>query len=161
MDFDSQMFRRALGTFATGITVVTSVAEDGELLGFTANSFNSVSMNPPLVLFSLNRNAYSLRAFEAAGVFAINVLSQDQEKTSVAFARALASKWDGVAYETWGTGCPILSGALANFECETVSMHDGGDHVIFVGRVLRLQASEDGKPLIYFRGCYRQIDPTV
>ena len=161
MDFDSHMFRRALGTFATGITVVTSVAEDGELLGFTANSFNSVSMNPPLVLFSLNRNAFSLRAFEAAGVFAINVLSQDQEKTSVAFARALANKWDGVPYETWDTGCPILSGALANFECETASMHDGGDHVIFVGRVLRLKASEDGKPLIYFRGCYRQIDPTV
>jgi len=161
MEFDSHSFRRALGTFATGITVVTSVASDGELLGFTANSFNSVSMNPPLVLFSLNRNAFSLKAFEAAGVFAINVLSQDQEKTSVAFARSLANKWDGIAYETWDTGCPILTGALASFECETVSMHDGGDHVIFVGRVLRLKACEDGKPLLYFRGCYRQIDPSV
>ena len=156
MNFDSHMFRRALGTFATGITVVTSVAADGELLGFTANSFNSVSLDPPLVLFSLDRRAYSLKAFEAAGVFAINVLREDQEQVSTAFARALSNKWDSVTFETWETGCPILADALANFECETKSMHDGGDHVIFVGQVLALRTGE-GRPLLYYRGAYRQI----
>jgi flavin reductase (DIM6/NTAB) family NADH-FMN oxidoreductase RutF len=158
MSFDPRSFRQALGCFATGITVVTSVGLDGEYLGFTANSFNSVSLDPPLVLFSLDRGAYSLKAFEAAGVFAINILREDQEAVSIAFARALSSKWEGVRTEIWQTGSPILVDALASFDCETTSMHDGGDHVIFVGRVLRLRAGVDGRPLIYFRGAYRQID---
>jgi flavin reductase (DIM6/NTAB) family NADH-FMN oxidoreductase RutF len=156
MNFDSRSFRSALGSFATGITVVTSIGADGEPLGFTANSFNSVSLDPPLVLFSLDRRAYSLKAFEAAGVFAINVLREDQEQVSTAFARALSNKWDSVTFETWETGCPILADALANFECETKSMHDGGDHVIFVGQVLALRTGE-GRPLLYYRGAYRQI----
>ena len=158
MTFDARNFRQALGCFATGITVVTSVGLDGEYLGFTANSFNSVSLDPPLVLFSLDRGAYSLKAFEAAGVFAINILREDQQAVSIAFARALANKWDGVRTETWQTGSPILVDALASFDCETTSMHDGGDHVIFVGRVLRLRAGVDGRPLLYFRGAYRQIN---
>ena len=158
MSFDPRSFRQALGCFATGITVVTSVGLDGEYLGFTANSFNSVSLDPPLVLFSLDRGAYSLKAFEAAGVFAINILREDQEAVSIAFARALSSKWEGVRTEIWQTGSPILVDALASFDCETISMHDGGDHVIFVGRVLRLRAGVDGRPLLYFRGAYRQIN---
>jgi flavin reductase (DIM6/NTAB) family NADH-FMN oxidoreductase RutF len=158
MSLDPRSFRQALGCFATGITVVTSVGLDGEYLGFTANSFNSVSLDPPLVLFSLDRGAYSLKAFEAAGVFAINILREDQEAVSIAFARALSSKWEGVRTEIWQTGSPILVDALASFDCETTSMHDGGDHVIFVGRVLRLRAGVDGRPLIYFRGAYRQIN---
>lgn len=159
MNFDTRSFRSALGTFATGITVVTSIGPDGERLGFTANSFNSVSLDPPLVLFSLDRRAYSLKAFEAAGVFAINVLREDQEQVSTAFARALSNKWDSVNFETWETGCPILADALANFECETKSMHDGGDHVIFVGQVLALRTGE-GRPLLYYRGAYRQLVET-
>ncbi len=159
MNFDTRSFRSALGTFATGITVVTSIGPDGERLGFTANSFNSVSLDPPLVLFSLDRRAYSLKAFEAAGVFAINVLREDQEQVSTAFARALSNKWDSVTFETWETGCPILADALANFECETKSMHDGGDHVIFVGQVLALRTGE-GRPLLYYRGAYRQLVET-
>jgi len=158
MSFDPRSFRQALGCFATGITVVTSVGLDGEYLGFTANSFNSVSLDPPLVLFSLDRGAYSLKAFEAAGVFAINILREDQEAVSIAFARALSNKWEGVRTEIWQTGSPILIDALASFDCETTSMHDGGDHVIFVGRVLRLRAGVDGRPLLYFRGAYRQIN---
>ena len=158
MSLDPRSFRQALGCFATGITVVTSVGLDGEYLGFTANSFNSVSLDPPLVLFSLDRGAYSLKAFEAAGVFAINILREDQEAVSIAFARALSNKWEGVRTEIWQTGSPILVDALASFDCETTSMHDGGDHVIFVGRVLRLRAGVDGRPLLYFRGAYRQIN---
>ena len=160
MNFDSRSFRSALGSFATGINIVTSIGPDGEPLGFTANSFNSVSLDPPLVLFSLDRRAYSLKAFESAGVFAINVLREDQEQVSTAFARALSNKWDSVAFETWETGCPILADALANFECETKSMHDGGDHVIFVGQVLALRTNE-GRPLLYYRGAYRQLVETA
>jgi flavin reductase (DIM6/NTAB) family NADH-FMN oxidoreductase RutF len=158
MNFDARTFRNALGSFATGVTVVTSLGPEGEPLGFTANSFNSVSLDPPLVLFSLDRGAYSLKAFEAAGVFAINVLSETQEALSVAFARPReGDKWQGVRFESWGTGSPILLDALASFDCETTSTHDGGDHVIFVGRVLRLRIAEHGRPLLYFRGAYRQI----
>jgi flavin reductase (DIM6/NTAB) family NADH-FMN oxidoreductase RutF len=157
MTFDARSFRSALGSFATGITVVTSVGPDGEFLGFTANSFNSVSLDPPLVLFSLDRGAYSLKAFEAAGVFAINILNEDQQELSIAFARALSNKWEGVRTEIWETGSPILADALASFDCRTSSMHDGGDHVIFVGRVLRLRAIADGRPLLYYRGAYHQL----
>jgi flavin reductase (DIM6/NTAB) family NADH-FMN oxidoreductase RutF len=157
MTFDARTFRNALGCFATGITIVTSVSADGERLGFTANSFNSVSLDPPLVLFSLDRSAYSLKAFEAAGVFAINILREDQEGVSVAFARALSNKWEGVRVETWETGSPILLDSLASFDCQTTSMHDGGDHVIFVGRVLQLRVRSESRPLVYFRGAYRQL----
>ena len=159
MSFDVRTFRNALGCFATGITIVTSVSADGERLGFTANSFNSVSLDPPLVLFSLDRGAYSLKAFEAAGVFAINILREDQQALSIAFARALSNKWDGVRTEIWESGSPILIDSLASFDCQTTSMHDGGDHVIFVGRVLRLRIAErDSRPLVYFRGAYRQLN---
>src|SRR4029077_283487 len=160
MNFDSRSFRSALGSFATGITIVTSIGPDGEALGFTANSFNSVSLDPPLVLFSLDRRAYSLKAFESAGVFAINVLREDQEQVSTAFARALSHKWDSVSFEPWEAASPILADALANFECETKSMHDGGDHVIFVGQVLALRTGE-GRPLLYYRGAYRQLVDTA
>ena len=158
MTFDARTFRNALGCFATGITIVTSLSADGERLGFTANSFNSVSLDPPLVLFSLDRTAYSLKAFEAAGAFAINILREDQEAVSVAFARAISNKWEGVRVESWVTGSPILVESLASFDCQTTSMHDGGDHVIFVGRVLQLQVRAEGRPLVYFRGAYRQLD---
>lgn len=151
---DSQAFRNALGCFATGITVVTAVAPSGELLGITANSFNSVSLDPPLVLFSLHRAAYSLGAFTDGGHFVVNILSEGQRELSVRFATALADKWSGVEYEFWDTGAPILKGCLAAFECRTRALYDGGDHVIFLGEVLRLRCAVDGRPLLYFRGRY-------
>jgi flavin reductase (DIM6/NTAB) family NADH-FMN oxidoreductase RutF len=154
MSLEPREFRRALGSFATGVTIVTSRDPAGEPLGLTANSFNSVSLDPPLVLFSLHRNAYSLKSFEESGFFAINILSDRQRHLSEAFARSLTDKWRDVAYEVWDTGAPILSDALASFECLTHSTHDGGDHVIFVGRVQRLRASGEGHPLLYFRGGY-------
>ncbi|MBX6321957.1 MAG: flavin reductase family protein [Rhodospirillaceae bacterium] len=160
MSLDTRDFRRALGTFATGVTVVTSRGPGGEPLGVTANSFNSVSLDPPLVLFSLDRGAYSLKAFEAAGVFAINILSERQRHLSEGFARSRSDKWRNVAYEVWDTGAPILTDSLASFECLTHSTHDGGDHVIFVGRVQRLRYSEEGLPLLYFRGGYCALGQT-
>ncbi|WP_119458434.1 flavin reductase family protein [Rhodospirillaceae bacterium SYSU D60014] len=157
MTVDRRAFRDALGCFATGVTVATSTTPKGELHGITANSFNSVSLNPPLVLFSMDRSAYSLKAFEESGCFAINILRDDQISLSSTFAQALADKWDGIAYEIWETGCPILTDALASFDCRTHSIHDGGDHLIFVGRVLRHRSQDEGQPLLYFRGTYHHI----
>ena len=155
---EAQAFRRALGCFATGITVVTAVAPSGELLGITANSFNSVSLDPPLVLFSLHRAAYSLGAFTDGGHFAVNILSEAQRDLSQRFAMALVDKWIGVDYEIWETGAPILKGCIASFECRTRALYDGGDHVIFLGEVLRLRCHMEGRPLLYYRGGYRGLD---
>jgi flavin reductase (DIM6/NTAB) family NADH-FMN oxidoreductase RutF len=154
---DPEAFRHALGHFATGITIVTAVAPSGELLGVTANSFNSVSLDPPLVLFSLHRAAYSLGAFTEGGHFAVNILREDQQEMSVRFAKALNDKWNGVEYEIWETGAPILKNCLAAFECRTRALYDGGDHVIFLGEVLRLRCAGDGRPLLYFRAGYRAL----
>jgi flavin reductase (DIM6/NTAB) family NADH-FMN oxidoreductase RutF len=154
---DAQAFRTALGCFATGITIVTAVAPAGEPLGVTANSFNSVSLDPPLVLFSLHRAAYSLGAFAEGGHFAVNILREEQRDLSIRFAQAGGDKWSGLDYETWSTGAPIITGCLAAFECRTRALYDGGDHVIFLGQVLRLRATDGGRPLLYFRGRYRTI----
>lgn len=154
MSLDTKEFRFALGNFPTGVTVITSVTGDGELLGATANSFSSVSLDPPLVLFSLDRGAYSLGAYLSAGVFAVNILSADQQELSNRFAKALGEKWTGVDYETWETGSPILPGTLASFDCRVWNTYDGGDHIIFVGEVLRMSRDAEAAPLVFFRGQY-------
>lgn len=157
MTFDPRHYRTALGWFATGVTIITARSSAGDLIGITANSFNTVSLDPPLVLFSLGRRAFSLPAFEDAGAFAINVLSEDQKDLSGLFATQGAAKFSGVEYEIWDTGAPIISGTLASFECRTRSTHDGGDHVIFVGHVVRYRSDDHGKPLLYFRGKYSRL----
>lgn len=157
MSLDAKEFRFALGNFPTGVTVITSLAEDGELLGATANSFSSVSLDPPLVLFSLDRGAYSLDAYLKAGAFAINILSLDQQDLSNRFAKALGDKWDGIEYETWETGSPILPGAIASFDCRLWNTYDGGDHIIFVGEVLQMSRDGEGQPLVFFRGQYGEL----
>jgi flavin reductase (DIM6/NTAB) family NADH-FMN oxidoreductase RutF len=157
MSIDRRAFRNALGCFATGITVVTAVSRESGMIGITANSFNSVSLDPPLVLFSLDRRAYSLPIFHEAGQFAVNVLSAEQRHLAAIFAAPLIDKWEGVDYELWDTGCPILREALASFECKTQHIYDGGDHVIFVGRVRKMRWEAGGEPLLYFRGAYRAL----
>ncbi|HVJ43112.1 MAG TPA: flavin reductase family protein [Dongiaceae bacterium] len=154
MAFDQRDFRTALGHFATGITVVTACSADGELFGVTVNSFNSVSLDPPLVLFSLERRAFSLPAFETSGAFAVNVLSEAQTDLSQNFARTQGDKWSDIAYERWVTGSPILQGCVAAFDCRTHAIYDGGDHRIFLGEVLRFETLSEDEPLIYFRGSY-------
>jgi flavin reductase (DIM6/NTAB) family NADH-FMN oxidoreductase RutF len=157
---DGREFRDALGWFATGVTVITTRSPEGDLVGFTANSFSSVSLDPPLVLFSLNRQAGCLSIFEGCAHFAVNILAEHQAALSSRFATASHDKWQGVAIETWEGGCPILADALANFECAVHAVHDGGDHRIFVGRVLRMRSSGTGKPLLFSRGAYRLLgDP--
>ncbi len=158
MVFDSRALRDAFGCFATGITVITTVDRDGEKYGVTANSFTSLSLEPPLCLFCLDSSTLSFSAFQRAEHFAVNVLAQDQEHLSSNFARSNTDKWDGVAYETWATGAPILPGCIANLECDTEAMHEGGDHVIIVGRI-RDMAYRDGdcQPLLYYKGGYNAL----
>ena len=154
---DPRELRNAMGCFATGVTVVTSIGPDGQPVGLTANSFSSVSLDPPLVQFSLDRGANSIEAFQGSGNFAVNVLREDQVELSNIFAARDADRFAGLAYATWITGSPILEGALANFDCDTYAAYDGGDHVIFVGRVLRMTCDMDSQPLLFFRGRYRTL----
>ena len=158
---DGRAFRSALGWFATGVTIITTRTHSGELVGFTANSFSSVSLEPPLVLFSLNRRANCIAAFEASGHFAVNVLGERQTELSSRFATPLHEKWDGVALALGQTGCPVLEEALAVFECAVHAVHDGGDHRIFLGRVLAIRAAKDGRPLLFSRGRYRAMGPPL
>lgn len=148
--FDSREFRNALGNFATGVTIITAKGENGELVGVTASSFNSVSLEPPLILWSLDRNSTSLKAIEAASHFCVHVLSDAQADECMAFAKSGADFSDLDPGEGLG-GAPLIDGCLARFECRNVVHHDGGDHVIIVGEVERFDTSE-GNPLIFFRG---------
>ena len=156
--FDVQAFRMTLGRFATGVAVVTAKAADGALIGLTMSSFNSVSLDPPLVLFSVDRRCLSLDDLRAARRYTVNVLDESQRETSNRFATARGNKWEGVSFA--GEGVGRLPGALAAFECESHAQHDGGDHVIFVGRVVRHAARHDGRPLIFFGGRYCSLDTT-
>lgn len=150
-------FRAVLGRYATGVTVVTTRAPDGEPIGLTVNSFTSVSLDPPLVLFCLDRSAGSLPAFEAAAGFAVNILGAGQEAVSNRFADPLAARFTNGGIADWSTGAPVLSDALAALDCALHARHDGGDHVILVGRVLQLAVLTDGEPLVYWRGAYRTL----
>jgi flavin reductase (DIM6/NTAB) family NADH-FMN oxidoreductase RutF len=149
----SRDFRLALGSFATGVTVVTARAADGRLAGLTANSFASVSLDPPLVLWSLSRRAPSLGILLAATHFAIHVLAEEQHHLSVRFATAGADKYAGLDVAEGLGGAPLLSGAAAVFECRRRETHDGGDHVIFLAEVERYTHAER-PPLLFHRGRY-------
>ena len=154
---DPRTLRDALGCFATGVTVVTTLDEAGQPVGLTANSFSSVSLDPPLILFCLARSSSNLERFQRAAHFAINVLHIGQQPMSGAFARSSAERFDGVAWETWDTGAPILSGSLASFECATHQVVEAGDHLVFIGRVTRARFEPRRDPLLYFRGRYRRL----
>jgi len=155
---EDRAFRRALGEFATGVAVVTARGKGEELIGMTMSSFNSVSLDPPLVLFSVDRKARSLPAMLEAKGFAVNILARDQESISNQFARALSNKWDQVRTSVGHAEAPLISGAMAHFECAPYAVYEGGDHVIFLVRVIRhASRAEDAAPLIFFRGRYRDL----
>jgi flavin reductase (DIM6/NTAB) family NADH-FMN oxidoreductase RutF len=159
-DLNARDFRRALGQFATGVAVITAQAADGSAVGLTMSSFNSVSVDPPLVLFSIDREAFSLAAMTKAEGYAVNVLGRDQEHLSDQFARALGDKWAAVQHTLGHAAAPLIADALAHFECVPYAQYDGGDHVIFVGRVVRFSAHSAKEPLIFFRGAYRSLAGT-
>lgn len=156
--FDRRGFRNALASFPTGVTVISTRDQQGTLVGLTANSFTSVSLEPPLVQFSLARRSPSLSAFERSGMFAVSILTIDQGTLSNRFATPTEDKWRGVDYVIGeASGCPVIAGALAAFECKTHAFHDGGDHVIVVGYVLRFERLAAGEPLLFYRGSYRAM----
>jgi flavin reductase (DIM6/NTAB) family NADH-FMN oxidoreductase RutF len=150
---DARRLRHALGRFVTGVTVVTTRHPDGKLEGLTANSFSSVSLDPPLVLWSLRREAPSLASFTAAARFAVNVLGAHQRELCRHFATPSADKFATVEHEPGLGGCPLIRDSLAQFECRLEDTVAGGDHVIFIGRVERAR-HRDGEPLIFSAGQY-------
>jgi flavin reductase (DIM6/NTAB) family NADH-FMN oxidoreductase RutF len=152
-------FRAALGRFPTGVAIATAVSE-GERLGLTISSFNSVSLSPPLVLFSIARSALSFPAWCKAGHFAINVLEENQQDVSTRFATPRTAKWDGMNVIQGTTGAPLIANALVSFECAAYGRHEGGDHEIFVGRVVnfRLRDTAENRPLVFHCGRYRRLD---
>lgn len=152
--------RDAMGCFATGITVITALDAAGRPVGLTVNSFNSVSLEPPLVLFSLDRRANCADAFGDGKPFAVNVLGVEQQAESNHFASKADDKFADIPFE-WqagSNGCAMLNSAIASFECIAEATHDGGDHIIIIGRVTRLNQVEGAAPLLYFQGRYAAID---
>ena len=149
-------FRNAIGHFATGVTVITSVGADGQPVGTTASAVSSLSLDPPLVLVCFDRASRTLEAVTAHGAFAVNVLGARQQHLSANFARrGLAAVWDEVRHRRGRTGSPRLDGVIAALECTVEHRLDGGDHEIVVGRVREVETAEgDAAPLIYWRGRY-------
>lgn len=142
--------RRALGQFATGVTVITARGPDGPI-GFTASSFNSVSLDPPLILWCLAQDSERLPAYRAAEGYAVNVLNADQAAVASRFAARVEDRFAGVAWSEGRNGAPVLDGSLAVFECAHEAIHEAGDHQLFIGRVLRCRQNA-GAPLTYFGG---------
>jgi len=150
-------FRRLLGHFATGVTIVTTSDPDGRPAGLTVSAFASLSLDPPLVLVCVDHKAQSYPALKDNRGFAVNVLTTEHEALSRRFASTRLDKFDGVAYRMSPLGLPLLGGALAHIECVTVNRHVEGDHTIFVGRV-EAGAVADGEPLLYHRGKYKRFE---
>lgn len=160
---DPKAFRAALGSFATGVTVITARAADGTPVGLTANSFNSVSLDPPMVLWSLAKKSLSLAVFSQCSHWAVHVLAADQEDLSGRFARSGTDKFSGLAVSDGIGGVPLLAGCAARFQCQSTFQHEGGDHLIFVGEVTAFDRT-DRAPLVFHAGRYAmaaQRDPSL
>lgn len=154
---DSQRnFRNALGQFATGVTVMTGVSPGGEALGITVTSFNSLSLDPPLILWSLGREGGSFACFQAGSAFAVNVLAGDQDHLAHRFAQVGIPKFENVPTRHGLDGVPLIDGCVAYFECRVEARYPGGDHDIIVGRVRRL-FNVGGEPLLFHRGTLRPL----
>jgi len=150
-------FRRALGRFASGVTVVTAKDADGKLHGITVSAFCSVSLEPPLILVCIDKNTGSHHALLQTDSFVVNILRDDQQNISDQFAAYLPDKFAGVKYRLGIDDLPVLEDALANLECRLVNSHPNGDHTIFVGQIERATIN-DGEPLVYFHGDYRMLE---
>jgi flavin reductase (DIM6/NTAB) family NADH-FMN oxidoreductase RutF len=153
---DSRALRQALGCFPTGVTIVTALAGNGAMVGLTVNSFNSLSLHPPLVLWSLATRSSSRLAFESAGHFAVNVLADDQVALSQRFSSQRPDKVDELVMHAGLGGAPLIEGCSAHIECSTQSSQVEGDHVLFIGRVERVRCS-DRPPLVFVGGRYRGV----
>ena len=155
---DAQTFRQAWGTFATGVSIVTTVRPDGEIHGMTANGINSVSLDPPLALVCAGHSTSSHPLIREAGRFAINILSEDQRSIAEYYARPTAEKTgdSDAAFSRSERGAALIDGCLARMDCRVVAEHDAGDHTIFVGQVEAIETSE-GRPLLYYQGRFERL----
>jgi flavin reductase (DIM6/NTAB) family NADH-FMN oxidoreductase RutF len=158
-NFSALEFRASLAMFATGVTIVTARTPTGALIGLTANSFNSLSLQPPLVLWSLSQAAGSMPALSTGSHYAINVLAADQKALAERFASRRDDRWTGVAFTEGSCGAPLIAGAAASFECFNRSRYEEGDHVIFVGEVERCSHQTGAAPLLFHGGKFYTEHP--
>jgi flavin reductase (DIM6/NTAB) family NADH-FMN oxidoreductase RutF len=159
VNIDGATYRRVIGAFATGVCVVTTDVE-GRLHGFTANAVTSVSLDPLLLLVCVDKRAFAHDEISRAQGFAVNILAHDQRELSILFAKSgepTTGSLRGAAFRRGVTGAPLLEGALACLECETYRALDGGDHTIYLGRVVAGDVTSESAPLVYFRGAYRTL----
>lgn len=157
MDLDGREFRNALGTFATGICVITAVSENNEPFGMTVNSFASVSLDPALVLWSLQNDSDCLPAFEQAEKFAVNILADDQQSLSTLYAKKGEHLLQPEHFEMGEYDLPIVAGAVSNFECSVWARYPGGDHTIMIGEVKFMGSDSSKQPLLFNAGQYREL----
>lgn len=155
---ESKDLRWSFSHFVTGVTIVSAQGPDGELIGVTANSFSSVSLDPPLVQINLARSLRSFEALARTPSFAINLLSKEQHELCMRFARPGADKWAGIAPEFSPQGNPLIPGRLAHFDCRSWARYDGGDHLILVGEVTDHFSRTDAQPLIFYQGALQSFD---
>ena len=154
--FDSRQFRDALGEFATGVTIICAHTGEGRYVGLTANSFNSVSLDPPLVLWSLSRRSLSLPAFEAAERYSVNVLAADQTELARRFSRPHEDRFAGVRFRMGWADAPLIDGCAAWFECRHHGRHRAGDHMIFIGEVATCERAT-GHGLVFHHGHFGSV----
>lgn len=145
-----------MGHFATGVTVITTMDKSGTPFGLTANAFTSLSLDPPLVLVCIDKGVQCYPCFEESGVFAVNVLSEDQEELSHRFATKGIAKFAGIQWHKGDSGVALLDGALGAIECKVVHSCEGGDHTIYIGEIVHATASGD-RPLLFFKGQYHHL----
>ena len=157
MSFDAREFRNALGCFATGITVVTSKGASGEPLGVTVNSFSSVSLDPPLVLFSLAHVGGHCQEFLSSGKFAVNILTPDQRHLSDRFSMNRDNRFEGIDHLVGENGSPVFESSLAVFECETHAVHEAGDHAVFISKVTNVIMADKEEALLFHKGQYHTL----
>ena len=157
MSMDGRELRNALGRFATGVCVISAVDKQGTAVGMTANSFSSVSLDPPLVLWSLQNTSEIFDTFATARRFAINVLAAEQVELSNQYARKGDHQLSPGHYCLGRNGSPLIRNALVSFECQLETTHQGGDHLIIIGRVMGMSSRPTGKPLLFHAGAYREL----
>jgi len=160
VSIESAEFRRVLGHFASGVTVITT-QHQGQLHGTTVSSFCSLSLDPPQILVCLDRQATIHDLISASEIFGVNVLAEHGETTSRHFARRLSDKFSGISYRLGQLGVPLLEDALATLECRVVACHPGGDHSIFIGEVVSISAHQHAYPLLFFRSKYNRLHNTT
>ncbi len=161
-EFGQREFRNSLGTFATGVTIITTCTGDGAAIGITANSFASVSLDPPLVLWSIDRNSSVFEVMSSTEHFAVHVLHSEQQELSNLFAKSVDYKFEQTDWQRGIGNIPVLNDYYSRFQCKTQYAYEGGDHLILVGQVLDFHTKNQNlKPLVFYKGQYRGLECNI